>query len=100
MRNTKFTKLLQNEDEHIRKLHQIVIESVKEEQLIANKIYISEEKLSLSERLADKVAEFGGSWRFIIFFLLLMALWIFVNVYLLKEKQFDPYPFILLNLIL
>lgn len=100
MRNTKFTELLQNEDEHIRKLHQIVIESVKEEQLIANKIYISEEKLSLSERLADKVAEFGGSWRFIIFFLLLMALWIFVNVYLLKEKQFDPYPFILLNLIL
>lgn len=100
MEKNKFTELLKSEDEHIRKLHEIVLQSVKEEELIANKIYAGEEKLSLSERLADKVAEFGGSWRFIIFFLMMMSFWICLNVYLLKVKQFDPYPFILLNLIL
>ncbi|HKR03264.1 MAG TPA: DUF1003 domain-containing protein [Bacteroidia bacterium] len=100
MEKNKFTELLQSEDEHIRKLHEIVLQSVKEEELIASKIYVGEDKLSLSDRLADRVAEFGGSWRFIIFFLVVMALWICVNVYLLKENKFDPYPFILLNLIL
>lgn len=98
--NIKFTALLKSGDEHINKLHQIVLNSIKEEELIASKIYGANENLNLSDRLADKVAEFGGSWRFIIFFLLMMAVWICTNVYFLKEKQFDPYPFILLNLIL
>jgi uncharacterized membrane protein len=53
----------------------------------------------LSGRVADKVAAFGGSWKFIIFFLLFMTVWVGLNVYLVK-KPFDPYPFILLNLLL
>ena len=50
-------------------------------------------------KLADGVAAFGGSWRFIITFILLMCVWIGINLFLLT-KPFDPYPFILLNLLL
>lgn len=57
-------------------------------------------ELTLGQKLADKVATFGGSWSFILTFLFFMAVWIAANIYLLGEKPFDPYPFILLNLIL
>lgn len=100
MEKNKFEQLLKNENEHIKKLHQIVLDSVKEEELVASKIYETEEKVSAGDRLADKVAEFGGSWKFIILFFVIMSFWIGANVYILKEKPFDPYPFILLNLIL
>jgi len=50
--------------------------------------------------VADKVAAFGGSWKFIIFFGVFILMWILANIYILLNKGFDPYPFILLNLIL
>ena len=50
--------------------------------------------------MADKVAAFGGSWTFIISFFIFLLLWIGANVFILMNKGFDPYPFILLNLIL
>jgi uncharacterized membrane protein len=59
-----------------------------------------EEKLSFGDRVADKVAEFGGSWAFIFSFLGFMALWMGLNVMQLWFKAFDEYPFILLNLML
>lgn len=55
---------------------------------------------TFGQRIADKVAAFGGSWTFIISFFVFLLLWIFTNVYFLTNKGFDPYPFILLNLIL
>ncbi|MFC7772617.1 DUF1003 domain-containing protein [Flavobacterium sp. GCM10027622] len=55
---------------------------------------------TFGQRIADKVATFGGSWTFIISFLFFLSLWIFANIYFLANKGFDPYPFILLNLIL
>jgi uncharacterized membrane protein len=58
------------------------------------------EARTFGQRVADKVATFGGSWTFIIFFMLFLSLWIFSNIYFLSNKGFDPYPFILLNLIL
>ena len=59
------------------------------------------EKLSVGERLADKVAAFGGSWTFIILFALTLAVWVLMNTLLLPGRDvFDPYPFIFLNLIL
>lgn len=61
---------------------------------------LDEEQFTFGERLADKIAEFGGSWRFIIFFFLVLVGWITLNVLILKARPFDPYPFILLNLIL
>lgn len=56
--------------------------------------------LTLGQRVADKVALFGGSWTFIISFFLFITIWIVSNVFFLNQKTFDPYPFILLNLIL
>lgn len=61
---------------------------------------IEEEKFTFSERLADRIAEFGGSWKFIISFLVVMAIWICYNVCVFATGIFDPYPFILLNLVL
>ncbi len=55
---------------------------------------------TFGERLADNVADFGGSWTFIIWFFIVIVVWIGANVFLLMNKGFDPYPFILLNLIL
>ena len=57
-------------------------------------------QFTLADRLADKIAEFGGSWKFIITFGSVIAVWIVLNVLLLLNRRFDPYPFILLNLIL
>ncbi|MCQ4161334.1 DUF1003 domain-containing protein [Roseomonas sp. GC11] len=56
-------------------------------------------KLSVGDRLADKVATFGGSWSFILLSLLMLVLWTAANAWLLR-RPFDPYPFVFLNLIL
>lgn len=58
------------------------------------------EKLSLGDRVADMVAEFGGSWTFIFTFGAIMAVWMLINIFVLKDRPFDPFPFILLNLVL
>ncbi len=58
------------------------------------------ETLTYGEKLADKVATFGGSWKFIIIFGGFITIWIAINIVMLAVKAFDPYPFILLNLIL
>ena len=59
-----------------------------------------EEGLTLGQRLADKIATFGGSWTFILSFFSFILIWMAINVWLLTKKPFDPFPFILLNLIL
>ena len=56
--------------------------------------------LTTGQRFADKVASFGGSWTFIISFGVFIFIWISINIFWLVNKGFDPYPFILLNLIL
>lgn len=55
---------------------------------------------TFGQRIADKVAAFGGSWTFIIIFVSFLLGWIAINIVLLANKGWDPYPFILLNLIL
>ena len=57
-------------------------------------------RMTFADRAADRIAEFGGSWKFIIFSIALFALWIGANTFLLTRKPFDAYPFILLNLAL
>ena len=59
-----------------------------------------ESKQSAGERLADAIARIGGSWTFIIGFLVFLLLWAFANTILLAKDAFDPYPFIFLNLVL
>ncbi len=52
------------------------------------------------DRLSDRIAEIGGSWSFIISFFVLLFSWMIINAWILLEQPFDPFPFILLNLIL
>src|SRR5437773_1913802 len=59
-----------------------------------------EESLTFGQRLADRIAIFGGSWTFILIFLAVLLFWIVLNTIVLARKPFDPYPYILLNLVL
>jgi uncharacterized membrane protein len=82
-------------------LENTVLNALKEKDTITDKIADRDpEKLTPGQFLADKVATFGGSWRFIIVFGSFLTLWIIANVLWISQKRFDPYPFILLNLIL
>ncbi len=58
-----------------------------------------EENITFGEKMADKISAVAGSWWFILIFLIFLIIWIVLNVYILKDK-IDPYPFILLNLLL
>ena len=81
--------------------HQEVLNSFFDADIISKNIEEETiENLSLGQRISDLVAQFGGSWTFITIFFIFILLWIAVNVFLLFKKPFDPYPFILLNLIL
>jgi uncharacterized membrane protein len=100
VKKVQLSKLLETGSEQLKKLNDIVIESIEEEKILSKKLYESEDTHPpLSSRLADEVASFGGSWKFIISFVVFMLVWIGLNVYLAK-RPFDPYPFILLNLLL
>ena len=100
MLKKELKELLDTEDQQLRKLHRIVEQSIEEEKLVSGKLLQFEEQHPpLSGRIADNIAAFGGSWKFIVSFTFLMLLWIGMNLYLLSQP-FDPYPFILLNLIL
>ena len=59
-----------------------------------------EENRTFKERIADKIAEFGGSWSFIFVFFSFVILWCCYNTYILSSKSFDPYPYVFLNLVL
>ncbi|ABF43729.1 cyclic nucleotide-binding protein [Candidatus Koribacter versatilis Ellin345] len=67
--------------------------------VVQNANIVEEDQLTFGQRIADQVATFGGSWTFIITFGTVLVVWVIVNVILLS-KPFDPYPFILLNLVL
>jgi len=57
-------------------------------------------RLTFGQKTADYLTNFGGSWTFIIIFLIFVLLWVYINVKLIITNPFDPYPFILLNLLL
>jgi uncharacterized membrane protein len=101
MKRTEIKKLLEMENAQLGKLQQIVSQTIQEEQLIVNNLlHPPAETLSRGQMVSDKVARFGGSWGFIIFFMLVMALWITFNIMAPLSSRFDPYPFILMNLVL
>jgi uncharacterized membrane protein len=82
-------------------LEKTVLISLTNNKTITDKIEGDEKQiLTYGQRIADKVASFGGSWTFIISFGVFILIWISINVFWLVNKGFDPYPFILLNLIL
>lgn len=94
-------EILTNELGELDDLEKEVLNSISQNKILSEKIEDTmDEQLTFADRLSDRVAAFGGSWRFIIVFFSFMAIWILLNVVLLQEKEFDPYPFILLNLLL
>ncbi|WP_276480907.1 DUF1003 domain-containing protein [Paraflavitalea pollutisoli] len=89
------------EEAQLKKLQEIVAESIKEEELIINNLlHPPTDVLSRGQRLSDKVARFGGSWKFIISFIVILIAWIIFNLISSGKEKFDPFPFILLNLVL
>jgi uncharacterized membrane protein len=93
-------ELLNTENDHLKKLNEIVLQSIEQEKLLLESLAQDTEKLSSGQKMADKVARFGGSWKFISWFAALIIIWIGVNLLLISRERFDPYPFILLNLVL
>lgn len=81
-------------------LEKNVISSLKEDKSIVSIVEDEDEVRNFGQKVADKVADFGGSWTFIISFVVFITIWIGSNVFVFLNKGFDPYPFILLNLIL
>jgi len=78
-----------------------VLQSIVDKELISENIDNRiDQSFTFGERLSDRIAQFGGSWGFIISFFFILILWMAINIILLSNKAFDPYPFILLNLVL
>ena len=101
MKSDLVEKISKTETEQLEKLHKIVRVSIEAEELIIqNLLNPPLEILTQGQKISDKVAYFGGSWRFIIFFGVFLTIWIIFNIFALGVWKFDPYPFILMNLIL
>jgi uncharacterized membrane protein len=94
-------EVLEDEIGELSALDHEVIESLQQHEILSSDIEKQfEKKLTFGERLSDRIAEFGGSWKFIIIFAAVLVAWIVLNALFLLNRGFDPYPFILLNLIL
>jgi uncharacterized membrane protein len=94
-------EVLEDEIGELSALDQEVIQSLEQHEILSedlSKQFVRE--LTFGERLSDRIAEFGGSWKFLISFGAVLFIWIVVNGVVLVTQAFDPYPFILLNLIL
>ena len=101
-REKYMVEFLHKEMGELNTLEKKVLDSLNEKTSLTDKAEESlvPVELTYGQRLADKVASFGGSWTFIIYFGVFILIWIIINIVFLANKSFDPYPFILLNLIL
>ena len=101
MQDNSIDELFDQENDHLKKLHEIVRKTIKDEKLILeNLLHPADEVLTKGQKISDKVARFGGSWAFIISFFTVLVIWILYNSFSPKKDVFDPYPYILMNLIL
>lgn len=100
-RRLYLTSLMFQEKGELAKIDRDVMDAINNNSILSENIRDEgDAKLTIGQRIADKVAAFGGSWTFIITFFLFILVWMFINIWVLATKPFDPYPFILLNLIL
>lgn len=100
-REKHIDEILENEKGILTSIESEVAKSLKDEEILAKNINAEfDANITLGQRIADKVADFGGSWKFIMIFTGIIASWILINTFILIKKPFDPYPFILLNLVL
>ena len=98
-RKKYLAKLIDDERGEIDVLEKSVLDAISNSKILSENIEPEiEDKLTGGQKMADKIAEFGGSWKFIISFFVVIMIWISFNVY--SSTKFDLYPFILLNLIL
>lgn len=100
-RRIYMTSLIEQEKGEIDIIDKDVMDAIKNNSVLTENI--EDEivgKLTIGQVVADKIAMFGGSWSFIIVFFTFIILWMLVNIWFLTTKPFDPFPFILLNLIL
>lgn len=93
-------ELLHAELGELNDVEKMVAKSIRQKQLTISHKHKNTKPPGFGDKLADKVAAFGGSWNFIILFMTILVVWMFINAFALHNKGFDPYPFILLNLIL
>jgi uncharacterized membrane protein len=100
-RRQYLSSLITQETGEIDALDKDVMEAIRNNSVLSENIEEAiEENFTLGQRLADKIATFGGSWTFIIIFFVFILAWMGINIWILVTKSFDPFPFILLNLIL
>ena len=93
--------LLESEKGELTSLEKEVLQSLQEQQLLSTNVDAEfEQQWTPGEKLADRIATFGGSWTFLIVFFVFIALWIAMNSVVLFWRPMDPYPYILLNLLL
>lgn len=101
-RQKYIAEYLMNEVGELTAMEDDVLKTLQNHEILSKKIGADSESTNFTfgQRLADKIASFGGSWKFIIIFGVFILIWIFSNIIFLLNEGFDPYPFILLNLIL
>jgi len=100
-RRLYLSSLITQEKGELAVIDRDVMEAIKNNSILSENIEEEiEGRLTLGQKLADRIAMFGGSWTFIIFFFSFIAIWMGINAWMLAAKPFDHYPFILLNLIL
>jgi uncharacterized membrane protein len=100
-RNKYIQDLLESEKGELSSLEQEVVNSIQAQQVLATNIDEEfEQEWTIGERMADRIANFGGSWTFLIFFAIFISAWITMNSIVFFSRQIDPYPYILLNLLL
>jgi uncharacterized membrane protein len=100
-RTRYISSIIAEESGNIQELEKDVLRSIKENELISENVNSAlKEKMKISDIISDKVASFGGSWKFIAIFFAILFAWIVLNSSVLFIKPFDPYPFIFMNLIL
>ena len=96
-----FKSILESERGELSTLDNEVLDSLKNHETISEDVSLEyRSKLTFGEKLSDKISAFGGSWKFINLFLLILVSWILLNTFILISHKFDPYPYILLNLVL
>src|SRR5437773_5754755 len=101
LRKDYVKEVLEDEIGELSALDNEVIQSLEQHEILSADISKQfEKKLTFGERLSDHIAEFGGSWKFLITFGAVLVIWIAINGVILATHAFDPFPFILLNLIL
>lgn len=100
-RRLYLTSLITQEKGELAVIDKDVMEAIKNNSILSENIQEEiEAELTFGQRLADKVASFGGSWTFIVTFFSFILIWMLTNIWFLATTPFDPFPFILLNLIL